>query len=209
MKNTAKSGEVGSERPKTVLLYYARTFLPWIVLALASGIDHRVGALAGLGTALVLLVSDRRSGRRFDELILDLSTALFMALFAIWALAQPHSVILDYGTALAVGWLGGTAWLGLLVGRPFTLGIARRRVDEQIARTAAFVRMNVVMTAVWALCFTLEAITLAGLQYYLPHALGPLIACKAGFVTVAAVFTARYPEVVRRRAQAAALNPVL
>ncbi|MEU1980358.1 hypothetical protein [Nocardia sp. NPDC019395] len=192
-----------------MLKYYARTFLPWIVLALASGIDHRAGALAGLATSAVLLIADRRSGRRFDELILDLSTALFMALFAVFALVRPHSPVLDYGTALAVGWLGVTAWLTLAVGRPFTLGIARRRVDEKIARTTIFQRMNVTITSVWAVCFTLEAVTLVWVQDHGPHNIAALVACKAGFVVVAATFTARYPELVRRRANALAPSPSL
>ncbi|WP_227984974.1 hypothetical protein [Nocardia spumae] len=184
--------------------YYARTFLPWIVLAVGSGVDNRVGAVDGLIAALVLIAADRRAGRRFDELILDLSTTGFMALFALWSVFAPDSPALDYGTALAMAWLGATAWLSLALRRPFTRGIARRTVSEEIARTTAFERVNVIITLVWALCFTLEAVSLAVVRYRSPHSVVALVACKVALVAAAAIFTARYPEYARRRADAAA-----
>lgn len=187
-----------------MLKYYARSFLPWIVLAVGSGVDNRVGALAGLLTSVVLLAADRRAGRRADEVILDLSTAGFMAVFAALAVALPNTSLLDYGAALAMAWLAATAWFSLVLRRPFTLGIARRTVSADIARLPAFIRINVVVTLVWALCFTCEAASLAYVQSHAPHNIAALVACKAGLVAVAAIFTARYPEYARRRAVAAA-----
>lgn len=189
-----------------MLKYYARTFLPWIVLAVVSGFDNRAGALAGLATAVALIVVERRAGRRFAELILEVSTVAFMAGFAAFALARPDSPVLDYGTSLSIGWLAVVAWAGLALRRPFTLGIARRQVDEHIARTERFLQVNMTITLVWAACFTLEAITLAYAQYRFPDALAVLIACKVVFLVAAAVFTARYSAISRRRA-AALLEP--
>lgn len=189
-----------------MLKYYARTFLPWIVLAVGSGFDNRAGALAGLITAVALIVVDRRAGRRIDELILELSTAVFMAAFAACAVALPQSPVFDYGTSLSMGWLAVVAWAGLTVRRPFTLGIARRQVEEQIARTPQFLQFNMTITLVWAVCFTLEAVTLAFAQQYAPHALPVLIACKVGFLAAAAIFTARYSALAQRRAAAFELS---
>ncbi|MEV5647766.1 hypothetical protein AB0L57_05870 [Nocardia sp. NPDC052254] len=187
-----------------MLKYYARSFLPWIVLAVASGVDNRVGALGGLLTSLVLLAADRRAGRQVDEVILDLSTAGFMAVFAAWALAAPDSPVLDYGAALAMVWLAATAWLSLALRRPFTLGIARRSVSADIARLPAFIRINVVVTTVWAVGFTCEAVALTLVQHNAPHNVAAMVVCKVGIVGAAALFTARYPEYARRRAVAAA-----
>ncbi|MEU6561765.1 hypothetical protein [Nocardia nova] len=187
-----------------MLKYYARSFLPWIVLAVGSGVDNRVGALGGLLTSVVLLAADRRAGRRAEEITLDLSTAGFMAVFSAVAVALPDSRLLDYGAALAMVWLAVTAWTSLALRRPFTLGIARRSVSAEIARLPAFVRINVVITTVWAVCFTSEAVALAYVQSHAPHNVAALVACKAGLVSAAAIFTARYPEYARRRAVAAA-----
>ncbi|WP_328387501.1 hypothetical protein [Nocardia sp. NBC_00416] len=187
-----------------MLKYYARSFLPWIVLAVGSGVDNRVGALGGLLTSVVLLAADRRAGRRADETILDLSTAGFMAVFSVLTVALPDSSLLDYGAALAMAWLAVTAWASLAARRPFTLGIARRTVSADIARLPAFIRINTVVTLVWALGFTCEAASLAYVQARAPHNVLALVACKVGVVAVAAIFTARYPAYARRRAVAAA-----
>ncbi|MBF6333256.1 hypothetical protein [Nocardia transvalensis] len=189
-----------------MLKYYARTFLPWIVLAVGSGFDIRIGAVGGLMTALVLLADDRRRGTGWDAMILDISSAIYMALLSALCFLATHAPLLQYGTSLAIGWLALTAWLGLAFGRPFTAAIARRNVSEFAATTALFRRINIVLTTAWALCFTLDAATLAALQHWAPHTTIALILCKFGFFIAAALFTARYPESAQRRAGLAPIN---
>ncbi|WP_019931837.1 hypothetical protein [Nocardia sp. BMG111209] len=182
-----------------MLKYYARTFLPWILLAVVSSFDERAGALSGLAAAVVLLIDDRRKGTPWDAMILDVSSTLYMVVLSVLTLVTPHLAVLHYGTSLAIGWLAITAWLGLAVGQPFTIGIARRSVNEFVASTAVFRRINIVITTVWALCFTADAVVLAVLQHWAPHNVPVLVVCKVGFFTIATIFTARYPKVVQRR----------
>jgi hypothetical protein len=182
-----------------MLKYYARTFLPWILLAVVSGFDERAGALSGLAAAVLLLIDDRRKGTPWDAMILDASSTAYMAVLSVLTLVAPQLAVLRYGTSLAIGWLAITAWLGLAIGQPFTTGIARRSVSEFVASTAIFRRVNVVITTVWALCFTADAVALAAVQHWAPHNLAALIACKVGFFVVATVFTARYPKLVQKR----------
>ncbi|GGQ02074.1 hypothetical protein BKA00_004261 [Actinomadura coerulea] len=179
--------------------YYARTFLPWILLAVVSGLDDRAGAAAGLVAALALLGQDLRRGHRADSLILEISTSVFMAALTALAFAVPASPVLDYGASLAIGWLALTAWATLLLGRPFTAGIARRQVTAEIAATDVFRGINRVLTAVWAASFTVLAAALACVQHWTPDATALLVAVKVAGFTVPAVFTARYPEAARRR----------
>lgn len=187
--------------------YYARTFLPWILLAVVSGFDARAGAVAGLVAALALLGQDLRRGHRADSLILEVSTAAFMALLTALAFAAPGSAVLDYGASLAIGWLAGTAWGTLLLRRPFTAGIARRQVTAEIAATALFARINRVLTAVWAAAFTVMAIALGLVQHWDPEDTALLVAVKIAGFTVPAVCTARYPESARKRHLAALDRP--
>ncbi|MCX4093789.1 hypothetical protein [Nocardia sp. alder85J] len=179
--------------------YYARTFLPWILLAVVSGFDVRAGALSGLAAAVLLLIDDRRKGTPWDAMILDASSTLYMAVLSVLTLVAPHLAVLRYGTSLAIGWLAITAWTGLAIGRPFTMGIARRSVSEFVSSTPTFRRVNIVITTVWALCFTADAVVLAVLQHRTPHNLAALVVCKVVFFAAATVFTARYPKVVQRR----------
>ncbi|GAA1850652.1 hypothetical protein [Actinomadura bangladeshensis] len=179
--------------------YYARTFLPWIVLAVVSGFDGRAGAAAGLVTALVLLGRDLRRGHRADSLILEISTSVYMAALTALALTVPDSSVLDYGASLAIGWLALTAWGTLLFRRPFTAGIARRQVSAEIAATALFMRINRAITAAWAASFTLTAVVLGLVQHGAPDATALLVAVKVACFTVPAVFTARHPDRARKR----------
>ncbi|MER6813150.1 hypothetical protein ABT299_28115 [Spirillospora sp. NPDC000708] len=182
-----------------MLLYYLRTFLPWILLAVVSGWSDQAGAAAGLGAALVLLAQDLRRGHRLDSLILELSTIVFMALLTALSFAAPDSSLLDYGASLAIGWLALTAWGTLLAGRPFTEGVGRRDVSAEIAATDLFKRITTVIAIVWAVSFTVMALVLAYVQHAAPDDTALLVAVKIAGFTVPIVFTARYPEIAQKR----------
>ncbi|MCP9953627.1 hypothetical protein [Actinomadura madurae] len=184
---------------QTVPKYYARTFLPWVLLAVVSGFDVRAGAVTGLVAALALLAHDLRRGRRADSLILEISTTVFLAALTVAAFAAPDSPPMGYGASLAIGWLGVTAWGTLLLGCPFTEGIARRKVSAEMATMAVFRHVNRVLTTVWAVSFTVMAVVLGCVQYWSPDSTALLVAVKIAGFTLPAVFTARYPEIVRRR----------
>ncbi|MFB4297301.1 hypothetical protein [Actinomadura sp. NTSP31] len=182
-----------------MLVYYVRTFLPWILLAVISGWSDQAGALAGLAAALVLLAGDLRKGNRLESLVLELSTIVFMALLTALAFAAPHAAVMDYGASMSIGWLGLTAWGTLLIGRPFTRGVARRDVDAEIAATDLFKRITTVIAAVWAVSFTVMALVLADVQHTAPHDTALLVGVKIAGFTIPAVFTARYPEIAQKR----------
>jgi hypothetical protein len=182
-----------------MLLYYLRTFLPWILLAVVSGWSDQAGAAAGLAAALVLLAQDLRKGHRLDSLILELSTIVFMALLTALSFAAPDSSLLDYGASMAIGWLALTAWGTLLAGRPFTEGVGRRDVGDEIAATDLFKRITTVIAVVWAVSFTAMALVLAYVQHAAPDDTALLVAVKVAGFTVPIVFTARYPEIAQKR----------
>ncbi|MGK5558112.1 hypothetical protein ACSNOI_41560 [Actinomadura kijaniata] len=183
--------------------YYGLTFLPWIALAVVSDLDRRAGAATGLALAVALLLLHRRHGRPWDALLIEGAAAVYMAALTVLAVAVPDARILRYGAAAAIGWLAVTAWASLAAGRPFTLGIARLQVSPEIAATGLFRRINVVITLVWAAAFTLTAVALAVVQHTAPHDVALLVACKVAGFALPAVFTARYPDFVRKRHLAA------
>ncbi|MGK5698354.1 hypothetical protein ACSNOJ_36710, partial [Streptomyces sp. URMC 128] len=73
------------------------------------------------------------------------------------------------------------------------------QVSPEIAATGLFRRINVVITLVWAAAFTLTAVALAVVQHTAPHDVALLVACKVAGFALPAVFTARYPDFVRKR----------
>ncbi|MFG1805462.1 hypothetical protein [Streptomyces sp. NPDC049040] len=177
---------------------YLRGFIPWIAFAAVSSVGWQWGALAGLLLGLRLVVQDRRAGVAADSLILEHSTVVWFAALTAFAFADTGSPVRHYTGALSMGWLAVTAWAGLAVARPFTLGIARRRTPAELWDNPAFLRINVVLTRVWAAAFTVTAALLAGASAaHLGDAVS--IALQVAGFAIPALFTARYPDRVRAR----------
>ncbi|WP_326822786.1 hypothetical protein [Streptosporangium sp. NBC_01756] len=175
-------------------------FLPWIVYAVvATGDEWRYGALAGLAIAAVVIVADRRAGKKWDEMVIESSAVVFFVVTALISFAAPDSPLTPYGPALVNAWLALTAWGSLAVRRPFTLGIARSMAPPEVWQTPLFYRVNAVITSVWGAAFTVAALSLALLLHGAPHATAAVIAIKVLTFAAPAVFTARYPRTVAAR----------
>ncbi|MGH8920986.1 MAG: hypothetical protein ACRD0H_22080, partial [Actinomycetes bacterium] len=90
------------------------------------------------------------------------------------------------------------------VRRPFTLGIAKTMVPPSVWDNPAFLRVNVVITTVWAASFTVAGVASTVLLSSAPHATAALIVIKVLGFAVPASFTVHYRKHVRARAQKAA-----
>ncbi|RJL30924.1 hypothetical protein [Bailinhaonella thermotolerans] len=180
-------------------------FIPWIAYGFVATSDEwRLGAVVGLVAAVALVAFDRRGGKGWDQMVIGLSAVAFFAPLTVYSFVQPGSPLTMYGPALVNVWLALTAWGSLIIRRPFTLGIARGMAPPEVWASPVFYRVNVVITAVWAVSFTIAAAVLADVLVVNPHATALLITVKAASFAVPALFTARYPGIARRRARAAA-----
>jgi hypothetical protein len=103
--------------------------------------------------------------------------------------------------AISMAWLALTAWGGLVVRQPFTLGIAKQQTPKELWGHPVFRRINVVITTVWAIAFTLTAAVLTALDLADAGTVASILAQVAGFA-IPAIFTVRYPERVRSRQDA-------
>jgi hypothetical protein len=177
---------------------YLRGFVPWIVFGVLSSFDWRWAAVAALAAGGFLLLQDLRAGVAPDALILDVSTVVYFVGLGVLAFASPHSPLERYDGALSFGWLAVTAWGSLAVGHPFTLGIARRQTPREYWGMPEFVQINVVITVVWAVAFTLTGIAL-----FIVVVADLPTAVDIGFHVVGlaapAVFTSVYPTRVQAR----------
>jgi hypothetical protein len=133
-----------------------RGFLSWIVFALFPNSMVAWAALAGLIISLVLFAQDRRRGIKLDALVLDVATLFFFAVLSVAAFADPHAPLGAWSSTLSFGWLGIIAWGSIAIGQPFTLGLARRRVDRDIWNRPAFKQSQAALTRLWAVVFTLS-----------------------------------------------------
>lgn len=181
---------------------YLRGFVPWIVFAAVSPLGRQWGALGALVAGAGLLAQARRAGVAADAQILEVSTLLYFAALGALAFAAPHSGLRPYTAALSFGWLAVTAWSTIAVRRPFTIGIARRNTPREFWHLPVFLRINTVITAVWAAAFTLTAAALAVCDATGAGTAAAAACQVAGFAAPAA-FTARYQTIVQARAAAA------
>ncbi|MFJ9415016.1 hypothetical protein ACIRPT_12710 [Streptomyces sp. NPDC101227] len=177
---------------------YLRSFIPWLVFAGVASFGWQWGALAALVVSMGLLVADRAAGFALESRLLEYGTIVFFAALTVLAFVQPHSDLQFYGAALSMGWLALISWLSIAVRRPFTMAIARRMAPPEVWHTPLFRRINVVITAAWALSFTLGA---AAQVVVTAEHLGLFVSLPiqiAGFV-LPARFTASYPDRARAR----------
>ncbi|MEU5389221.1 hypothetical protein [Kitasatospora cineracea] len=179
---------------------YLRTFLPWIIFAVIPSAQWQWAALAGLLVAAAVTVQQRLAGAGWDALIIETGSALYFAVLAAIAFADPHSGVRDYSATLSSAVLAVIAGGSLLIGKPFTLGIAKRTTPREFWTLKPFIRVNVIITSVWTAAFAVTAVVLGVLAHGgHGHSTPSLIVQIAGFV-VPMVFTVRYVALVQARA---------
>lgn len=177
---------------------YLRGFVPWIAFAIVSGFSWQWAAVIGLVGSVVLLVQAGAKKVPLDSQILEISTLVYFGALTGLAFSQPDSVLHNYTGAMSMGWLALTAFGGLAIRRPFTLGIAKLQTPKEFWETPVFKRINYVITSAWAIAFLVTAIVLAVLDVAHASEVVSIVVQVAGFV-VPALFTRSYPERVRAR----------
>jgi len=183
---------------RTILL----NFGSWIVYGILAA-TGRLGAgyVGGFIVSLWQAIAKWRKSERVN--VMDWVTMIFFFAGAVSTAALHSAFFPHYGNALVWCTLTVIAWGSLLIGAPFTSEYARDFVPENLWTTPGFRRVNAVVTAAWGSVFLINAAIDLVLESnsnlmtdswfkYLPY-LG--IACGI-------VFTNRYPQWARQRAQA-------
>ncbi|GGN65403.1 hypothetical protein GCM10011579_035790 [Streptomyces albiflavescens] len=179
---------------------YLRTFLPWIIFAVLPSGSWQWAALAALVVAVAVIAQQVRAGVGFDALIIELGSAVFFAALAVIAFADPHSGLHDYSAALSSGTLAVIAGGSLAIGKPFTMGIAKRTTPREVWGLKPFIRTNVVITAAWTVAFALTALVLAVVAHAgNAHSTPATLIQIAGFA-LPMIFTVRYVAHVQAKA---------
>lgn len=89
----------------------------------------------------------------------------------------------------------------MVLGRPFTLDYARAHTDPALWSNPRFIRTNLVVTSVWGLVFSLNAVLAAGKMERLVLPDWGYEGLSYALLVAAALFTSRYPAHVRRTHQ--------
>ena len=170
------------------------SFAPWIaflIIARDSLARVEIGLVAALGLSVLMAVLKLHRG-----IIMGVGLVFFTA--ATIAVLGFHNMwTVRHLGVLANGALAAGSWVTLALGRPFTLEYAKAHTDPSKWHDPLFIRVNVLLTAVWAATFTFNT----AVAYLLMKQIWPEWACHtASYAALigAAAFTSWYPNHVRR-----------
>lgn len=177
------------------LLKLLLAFAPWLaflVIARGSLLNLKIGLAVALVLSVIMGIARLHRG-------VILWASLLFFVYATVAVA----VFNEMWTArhmgiLANGMLAASTWLTVALKRPFTLDYAREHVDPSLWNTPSFIRTNTVITSVWGLVFTVNAVLAWGkMEHFVLPELGYELLSYALLIATA-VFTNWYPTHVRR-----------
>ncbi|SCK57284.1 hypothetical protein VAR608DRAFT_6033 [Variovorax sp. HW608] len=178
-------------------------FAPFIAFAALSRMVPVTLALAAAAlVAIVQLLNDVARHKRSIR-ILEVGTALLFCGLALVAWSRGGA----WGIAEVRFWVDGGLFLivafSMLIRQPFTLQYARERVSPEIAARPQFLRVNQILSGVWALAFLVltAADHVMARMPQVPLWIG--IALSVGAMVFAFWFTSWYPERQRRLMAAA------
>lgn len=168
---------------------YVVGLAPWIIWAVVSGANWRVGLCVAALAALALVV---RALSRHDLDLLTGVTFVFFTVMAVIALADPQSGLHNWTTALSAGAFAVIAWISLAVRQPFTLSFAKKQVPEDAWGHPLFLHANDIITAAWAAAFTLSCLACALIVHANPKDSTALIVAQVLGFAVPVGFTVLY-----------------
>jgi hypothetical protein len=120
---------------------------------------HRPGHLfrleLGLVVALVLTIG--MGVARLHRGIILWVGLLFFTYATVAVLVFGDMWTVRHMGVLANGALAAGSWVTIVVGKPFSLDYARAHTDPALWNEPSFIRTNVIITATWAVTFTVNA----------------------------------------------------
>jgi len=175
----------------------------WGLYGVLIVLGHPAAAVCvGIVVMLALVMREYRQGA---VNIVDCTSLSFFVLALLTIVTTGHGLFSIYRTIAAWGIFAVVAWATLVAGFPFTLQYARERAPREMWNAAAFLPMNVIMTLVWAVIFTLDtilaALALRGRYVLLLEVVIPTLTLVLGYA-----FNHFYPEYLRKRIDIASAN---
>jgi hypothetical protein len=182
-------------------------FAPWILLSIVEGPDRLVLASA-LALALAIVVTVAGAMADMNLKLLEVTAIGFFAVLTVIAVASGPSTSRWLGVwsaelcnvAIAVITIGSIA-----LRRPFTLQYARETTDPAQWESPLFLRINYVISAVWAAAFVLIAIVgyIGDGPLHQPDNVWTNWIIQIALVILAIKFTTWYPEYASAAARSA------
>jgi hypothetical protein len=176
-------------------------FVPWIAFTLIAEVPvgtplERLTIAFIAGIAITLLTSYKQLLKGY---ILSVVTIVFFVVFFILVIGLKHYYLANYISVLSMLTLTLVCWATMLFRFPFTLQYSREGVEPERVKSAPFMRVNYIITAVWGIVFTLGLAVDAFLLFRPEPGLLFWDNLKWVFMVIAIVFTVWYPDYVHKQ----------
>lgn len=171
------------------------SFAPWIVFLIIAR-DSLFRLKLGLVTALVMVVA--MGVARLHRGVILWAGLLFFILATIAVVGFDDTWTVRHLGVLANGALALATWTTIAIGKPFSLDYARDRSDPALWAQPDFLRANIVISAVWAAAFSVNAVLAWGKMAGLFFSGFTYEVVSYALLIGAAVFTTWYPAHLRR-----------
>jgi len=172
-------------------------FAPFIVFAVVDRLaGGTIGLFAGAAVSAALVLRDWLGAGRAPK-VLEFGTVIVLGGLALYAgLTDPNWSIIGVRLRVDLGLLL-IVLFSIVLGRPFTLQYAREQVSPALWDNPIFIRVNYIITAVWAAAFAITVI--ADLVLLYAPDLTPAVGIGATALAIAGAFkfTSWYPKHVR------------
>jgi len=183
------------------LISLLTAFVPWIAFTLVAEAplgNPQMGLILAfiVGIVLTVLTSYRQLLQGY---ILSVVTIVFFVVFFILIIGLQQYYLANYLSVLSMLILTVVCWATMLVRFPFTLQYSREGIDPERARSAPFMRVNYIITAVWGIAFTISTAIDAFLLLRPDPGLMFWDNLKWVFMVIAIVFTVWYPPYVHKQ----------
>ena len=170
--------------------------LAWGLYGVLIVLSHPAAAVCvGIVVMLALVMREYRHG---SVNIVDCTSLSFFVLALLTIVTTGHDLFSNYRIIAAWGIFAVVAWATLVAGFPFTLQYSRERAPREMWNATSFLTMNVTMTLLWAVIFTMDtmlaALALRGRYVLLLDVVIPTLTLVLGYA-----FNRFYPEYLRKR----------
>lgn len=169
-------------------------FAPFILFVIVERtVGFTAGLISGAIASAVLLLRDVAT-RNKSVKVLEAGTFVLFCVLAVYAaVVRPAWPIASVRLRVDAGLLL-IVLVSIAIRRPFTLQYAREETPQEIWTQPEFIRVNYVITLVWALAFAV--MVAADLVLLYVPGLGPSVGIIATIVAIygAIRFTSWYPE---------------
>jgi len=182
------------------LLSLLMAFVPWIAFALVAGapLGNPLTSLILAFVVAIVLTVVTSYRQLLKGYILSVVSLVFFVVFLILIVGLQQYYIANYLAALSMIILAIVCWATILFRFPFTLQYSREGVEPERVKSPSFLRVNYIITAVWAVAFTLGF----GVDAFLMTHPSPSLVfwdnLKWVFMVIAVIFTIWYPAYVHK-----------